>query len=98
MSALPDGAREQFAARVQSGEFPLTEAGLDAMEDALFAAATMRPAAPAPAAATVPPTAARRQAAAAARAEAPRPKGVGAGGQPVPEAIYDPDVLFAMSR
>mgnify|MGYP003656530505 CR=1 FL=1 len=98
VSALPDGARDQFVARVQSGEFPLTEAGLDAMEDALFAAATMRPAAPAPAAATVPPTAARRQAAAAARAEAPRPKGVGAGGQPVPEAIYDPDALFAMSR
>lgn len=98
VNSLPDGVREAFVARVQSGEFPLTEAGLDAMEDALFAAATTRPAAPATPAATKPPTAARREAAAAARNEAPRPKGVGQGGQPVPEAIYDPDELFAMSR
>jgi len=98
VSALPDGARQQFVARVQSGEFPLSEAGLDAMDDALFAAAAAAQAAAtaAPAAAAA-PTAVRRQAAAAARAEAPRPKGVGTGGQPVPEQIYDPDRLFAMA-
>lgn len=39
LRALPEAQRAELTARVQRGEFPLTEAGLDALEEALFQAA-----------------------------------------------------------
>lgn len=95
LRVLPEAQRTALTARVNAGEFPLTEAGLDALEDALFQAATTAqaaaPAAPSPAQAT----AARRQASAATRAALPKPVGVGGGGADAPVASYDPDELFA---
>jgi len=92
VNALPDGVRQQFVQRVQSGDFPLTEQGLDALEEALFTAATTRPAPIAPAPRS--PQVERRQLAAATRGQAPRAVGVGSGGSDAPTVSYDPDVLF----
>ncbi len=95
LRVLPEAQRTALTARVTAGEFPLTEAGLDALEEALFqAAATVTaaaPAAPSPAQAT----AQRRQGSAQTRAALPKPLGTGTGGADAPVASYDPDELFA---
>lgn len=95
LRALPEAQRNALTARVNAGEFKLTEAGLDALEEALFQAATASTAAAPPAPSPAQAQATRRQAAAATREALPKPVGLGGSGADAPVASYDPDELFA---
>lgn len=98
VAQLPEAQRNAFAARVNAGEFPLTEAGLDALEAALFDAATeaaRQAPAGTPQTAESRMRAEQRQRAAQSRAAAPKPVGMAGGGVNAQPDSYDPDELFA---
>lgn len=99
VAQLPEAQRNSFAARVNAGEFPLTEVGLDALETALFdaftEAARSAPAGAAPANAETRMRTEQRQRAAQTRAAAPKAVGLAGGGVNAQPESYDPDELFA---
>ncbi len=87
---LPAAAAAAIRTAVDAGRFPLTEAGLEALDQAILDAATA-PVAAEPAVRAPNP----REVAAATRAAAPRAVGVGAGGgAPSKDIGWDVDELF----
>lgn len=96
VQSLQEAARSDIQRRVNAGEFPLTDAGYDALDEAIFrASAQTTPAAP-----TDPQARAaveKRQQAAQSRSAAPKPAGLAGNGAGRQVDIYDPDELFAMA-
>lgn len=98
VQSLPEGVRAQIQQRVNAGEFPLTDAGYDALDEAIFRASTQVATAPAPA--SDPETRAaveRRQQAAQTRSAAAKPVGIAGAGASRQVDSYDPDELFALA-
>lgn len=91
LARLPAATQGVIRGRVDAGEFPLTEAGLEALDQAILDAATAAPVTAQPAA----PTPTPREEAAARRAAAPRAVGVASGGSaPSKELGWDVDELL----